>query len=69
MADLFNHVRQRSKPRKLMHAFDAGEFPDGKSAAAFKCVRCDHHSGWIYASLSEIRRGVPCPQCEDGRDG
>ena len=61
--DLFGHTAQRRRPRVLMHAIDAGSFPDGKDAAQFACRRCNHNSGWIYASRSEARRGIPCPIC------
>lgn len=53
----------RKVPRVLMHAIDAGSFPDGKDAAHFQCRKCGADTGWIYASRSEARRGVPCSRC------
>lgn len=63
--DLFGHTALRSPPRVLMHIVDAGSFPDGKDAAHFRCRRCQHDSGWVYATRTEARRGVPCPTCNE----
>lgn len=60
--DLFGPVPTMAR-RRLMHAIDAGSFPDGNSAAQFQCRVCGHDSGWIYASPREAARGVPCPHC------
>ncbi len=61
-SDLFGPVA--TKPRRvLMRAIDAGEFPDGKSCGHFKCRKCERETGFIYASHDEIRRGVPCDDC------
>lgn len=65
-SDLFGFEKPRAAPRKLMHARDAGSFPDGKDAAEFECDRCGHNTGWIYATRSEIRRGIPCEKCSSG---
>lgn len=30
----------------------------------FACSRCGHVAGWLVGmSISEVRRGVPCPKC------
>lgn len=62
-SDLFGFVKPRAAPRVMMHMTDAGEFPDGKSAAVFVCRKCRRSSGWIYATHAEIRRGIPCSDC------
>jgi hypothetical protein len=64
-ADLFG-PRHRASRRVLMHIVDAGEFPDGKRAGSFLCRRCQHATGWIYATLAELRRGMACPKCNEG---
>ena len=61
-ADLFGPVVRKS-PRVMMHAIDAGLFPDGKDAAHFQCRKCQHDTGWVYASRTEARRGIPCSHC------
>lgn len=63
--DLFG-PRPRRAPRVMMHAIDSGSFPDGESAGQFLCKRCGRESDWIYASPSELRRGVPCDNCNGG---
>lgn len=60
--DLFG-LRPRAPRRVMMHAIDAGSFPDGQDAAQFRCGSCGADSGWIYASRSDVRRGVPCDTC------
>jgi DNA-directed RNA polymerase subunit RPC12/RpoP len=66
-ADLFGPVPV--KPRRvMMAAHDAGSFPDGKDAAEFRCRKCGHETGWIYASRSEVRRGIPCTRCNKGQE-
>ena len=65
-ADLFG-PKPRAPRRVLMHAIDAGSFPDGKDAAQFNCARCGRTSGWIYATRADVRRGVPCPTCNEER--
>lgn len=65
MTDLFGYVKPRAKPRKLMQVVDAGMFPDGKPCIQFICPHCGHDTDWIYDewTLSENRRGQPCPDC------
>lgn len=63
MTNLFGSRLPRRAPRILMHAIDSGSFPDGKDAAHFRCSKCKHDSGWIYATRVEARRGVPCSRC------
>ncbi|MCP1375368.1 hypothetical protein [Dyella lutea] len=58
--DLFPHEPiPRAKPRVMMHVIDAGV-----GLALFQCARCGHESDWVpYGSLSDAKRGMPCPHC------
>ena len=71
MPDLFPRPA-RAKPRVLMHFIDVGHMDGAGDVAHFVCPRCKHDAGWPPASASEIRRGVPCPNCNpeapDGRE-
>lgn len=72
MEDLFGSVPR--KPRTIrMHAIDAGEapgkMPGWKTAQGghFRCERCGHDAGWLFnMNVTEIRRGLPCPNCNKG---
>ena len=55
-----------ARRRVLMHAVDAGNFPDGASAAEFVCRRCGATTGWIRATISEARTGLACETCNKG---
>ncbi len=59
-------VRPRAKLRKMMQCTDAGSFPDGKGCGFFRCPRCGRDSGWVYASRTDMRRGIPCEPCTNG---
>lgn len=50
--------RARAKPRVMMRILDAGD-----EVASFECSRCGHRTGWVGATVTEQRRGKPCPQC------
>ena len=51
------------KPRLVrMHVLDAGEI-QGERAARFYCERCETETGWMPCGMTEIRRGIPCPEC------
>ena len=54
----------RRKPRKLMHVIDAGGCGEGHHVQ-FKCKHCGHDDGWgIYDNtITELKRGMPCPKC------
>lgn len=54
----------RRKPRKLMHVCDAGD-----DCAKFHCGHCGYTSAWLYfETVTEAKRGIPCPQCNVGCD-
>lgn len=54
---------KQPKPRRtLMHMFDCGNGPNGTHVAQFRCSK-GHETGWHTASLTEIRRGIPCEEC------
>jgi DNA-directed RNA polymerase subunit RPC12/RpoP len=48
-----------------MHFTDVGYIDGLGQAATFACKRCGFKSDWQGASDTEIRRGVPCPSCND----
>lgn len=61
--DLFPELKPpRAKPRVLAHADDHGSFPDGRHCHRFICKKCGFDE-WLAGSISEGRRGVPCPNC------
>ncbi len=56
--------RPKRKPARIMaHLVDAGGESD--PMAHYICGKCGWDSGWIVdrRSVSEIKRGVPCPNC------
>ncbi len=67
MADLFPETKlPRKRPQKLMHVYDAGH--DGM--VRMECGHCGHDDGWkMYPdkSVSELKRGLPCPVCNQKR--
>lgn len=65
--DLFPETKPpRAKPRVMAHVFDAGCSCETE-LARFECKRCGWQSDWLsVASISEGKRGVPCPKCNQG---
>lgn len=57
-ARMFAQRRPAAPRRVLAHATDAGEF-----RGHFECRRCGFDLGWLSATDTEVRRGVPCPRC------
>lgn len=57
----------RAKPVKRMHVADAGHLPGGAKGISFVCGHCGHETGWIHDewTITENRRGLPCPVCND----
>jgi hypothetical protein len=54
------------RPRVVrMHMIDAGDI-EGEKAARFACRKCGYEGGWMPCGITEIRRGVPCPNCNEG---
>ena len=74
-ADLFGP--KLALPRRIMmHAVDAGQagymMPTWTTewGADFTCPHCGYEAGWIFnLSDSEVRRGVPCPKCNEASNG
>lgn len=66
--DMFAELKPpRKTPSKLMHVCDAGGCceEDGNGAmVCMSCKRCGYESEWLYlASVTEAKRGKPCPVC------
>lgn len=57
----------RKAPTKLMHVSDAtGQCCDDDNGATvrMRCKRCGHQTGWLdFLTLTEAKRGIPCPKC------
>lgn len=65
--DMFPETIPKRKPIKRAHVCDAGEgqpgFPYG---ASFQCERCGWQSDWTcFDNATEIRKGLPCPKCNE----
>lgn len=59
--------RPRKARRVLMHVVDAGIGEKGL-IVNFVCLRCGHDAGWWeVTSVSEGKRGMPCPICNEGK--
>ena len=59
--------RERTPSRKLMHVTDAGN-ANGKWLR-FTCSHCGHTEDGCYdLTLTEAKRGIPCPKCAGGRE-
>lgn len=61
----------RSEPIKRMRVADAGHMPGGTKGIRFECPHCGHDTGWIEDewSITENRRGLPCPSCNETGEG
>ncbi|KXV70536.1 hypothetical protein AD951_02705 [Acetobacter malorum] len=56
----------RRKRVKRMHVADAGHLPGGaQKGIRFVCSHCGYDTGWIQdtRSISDNRKGLPCPAC------
>ena len=70
--DLFRELKLPRKPYlKRMRVKDAGELPDGKKGIQFVCPHCGHDTGWCYDehTVTENKRGLPCPSCNEQQTG
>lgn len=74
--DLFGYTKPRPKPRVMMHAVDVGQAPGmmpgwrTAKGAQFVCRKCGYDAGWLFDMQdSEVRRGVPCPVCNNEPPG
>lgn len=70
-SDLFPEtIQARKRPRMLMHMIDAGD--TGTSAGTwsqFKCRNCCHIEQYEGMTAAAIKRGVPCPICNQNVKG
>lgn len=58
----------RKPPVKRAHVTDAGNsFMDGLPyGAQFTCNRCNWISEWLaFATVTEVRKGIPCQKCNE----
>lgn len=57
------------KPRRvMMRVVDAGVGDGTGHIVNFVCPRCGHDDGWWnVSSVSEGKRGIPCPKCNKER--
>lgn len=61
---LLFEAEPRRKARVMMHFTDAGPgYGKSPCIAIFECRKCNHTTDWIGCDDSELRRGVPCPKC------
>lgn len=60
-------VKPRRAPRVMMHVVEAGQSNSGK-VIQFECSKCGHNTDWVddEKSISENKRGQPCPKCNEG---
>lgn len=64
--ELFDKPPRRSRGQ-LMHVFDAGD-ADGL-ICEMKCSKCGYRSGWLhFSTITEAKRGLPCPQCNKEKE-
>ncbi len=59
-------VRHRKPRRVMMHFTDAG--PGSPNWARFKCGKCGHEMETNTATDLDLRRGTPCPRCNEAND-
>lgn len=67
-AQLFTPMQAPRRPRRvMMHVADAGNGA-GCKVIQFRCNKCGHDTGWLVdeRTISENRRGLPCPICNAG---
>ena len=70
-AELFEkpHVPRRV----LMHVYDVCtancEGEKGEPVGVrMQCARCSHMTDWIDLTVTEAKRGIPCPRCSSYRE-
>lgn len=56
---------KRPSPRVLAKSDDQGEFTAGRWTAHFAC-RCGWQAWLSGCTATEVRRGLPCPECNEG---
>ncbi len=73
LSDLFGPKPevQRAPRQHRMHVWDAGDSGDNELPimCVFHCGRCGGSSEWTKVkSVTEAKRGIPCPTCNDRGD-
>ncbi|MDE2096523.1 MAG: hypothetical protein KGL39_04695 [Patescibacteria group bacterium] len=69
-ADLFPTAPRFRKPRQhLMHVIDAGNGCGGEDVTwvRVKCRNCDHEEERMGDTVTALKRGIPCPECNGPR--
>jgi len=63
--DLPGFEKPRQPRLKRMRVADAGHLPGGSKGIRFECPQCGHDTDWIPDAwtISENKRGLPCPKC------
>ena len=65
---LFDVQKPRQPRRVLMHVIDAGPgcCSDGTTdTVRLGCAKCGHETEWQEMRVSDAKRGVPCPVCNE----
>jgi len=53
----------------MMHVIDAGYMDGRGDVVELECRKCGHNTGWVPSrTVSEEKRGRPCPLCNEGED-
>jgi len=61
-AEMFEKL-PRALPRVMMHPDDFGP----ERMAHFHCKKCGHADWYTECTLTDYRRGIPCPNCNGCR--
>lgn len=67
--------KPRAAARKLMHVIDAGPGcsselePGERHNVRFGCRRCGNETDWQLHTLTDAKRGIPCPACSSKPEG
>lgn len=63
--DMFGKL-PRKKPRVIMHFTDVGMGLGGETIATFQCPQCGHKTEWLICDTNtDVKRGEPCPVCNE----
>ena len=63
--DMFGFKKLRAQPLVRAHIVDAGAGMTKAQIGKFEC-RCGWRSGWVeFETVTEGKRGIPCPVCNE----